>query len=77
MVTVVIPNFNGAHLLPDCLRSLARQEGVEVTLVVADNGSIDESEAVARRFGADWRPLGANRGLAAACNAGRASGVAR
>jgi GT2 family glycosyltransferase len=72
MITAVIPNFNGAHLLPDCLGSLAEQQGVDLRVVVVDNGSVDESEAVVRRFGAVWRPLGANRGLAAACNAGAA-----
>jgi GT2 family glycosyltransferase len=70
MVTVVIPNYNGAHLLPDCLQSLHDQRGVRVEIVVVDNGSIDESAAVTREYGARWLPLGANRGLAAACNEG-------
>jgi GT2 family glycosyltransferase len=72
MVTVVIPNFNGAHLLPDCLHSLNAQSDIPARTVVVDNGSIDESEAVARRHGAEWLPMGRNRGLAAACNAGAA-----
>lgn len=69
-VTVVIPNYNGAHLLPDCLRSLQLQEPSVPEIVVVDNGSIDESKAVVRRWGARWLPLGANRGLATACNEG-------
>lgn len=69
MVTVVIPNFNGAHFLPECLTSLRRQE-IETRTVVVDNGSIDESQAVVRQHGAEWLSLGSNRGLAAACNAG-------
>jgi GT2 family glycosyltransferase len=69
-VTVVIPNYNGAHLLPDCLRSLREQAPEAPEIVVVDNSSIDESEAVAKEWGARWLPLGANRGLATACNAG-------
>jgi N-acetylglucosaminyl-diphospho-decaprenol L-rhamnosyltransferase len=73
MVTVVIPNFNVAHMLPDCLASLRAQAEIETGIIVVDNGSIDESEAVVARYGAVWLPLGANRGLAAACNAGAAA----
>jgi GT2 family glycosyltransferase len=69
-VRVIIPNYNGAHLLPDCLRSLRAQQDVAVEIVVVDNGSIDESEAVARRWGAAWLPLGVNRGMGAAINEG-------
>jgi hypothetical protein len=69
-VRVVIPNYNGAHLLPDCLRSLQAQQDVTGEIVVVDNGSIDESEAVARRWGTRWLPLGVNQGMGAAINEG-------
>ena len=51
--SIVIPAFNEERYLPDCLRSLARQEfagGVEV--VVVDNNSTDRTAAIARSFGA-------------------------
>ena len=53
LVTVVVLNWNGAHLLPDCLRGLAAQdlpEGQVATWVV-DNASTDGSmELLADQF---------------------------
>jgi GT2 family glycosyltransferase len=49
--TVVVVNWNGAHLLPDCLTALARQDlppGSWRTVVV-DNASSDDSAALLRR----------------------------
>lgn len=69
-VRAVVVNYNGADLLPDCVGSLRAQEGVRVEVVVADNGSDDESRDVARSLGAEVRALGANRGLAVGYNAG-------
>ena len=61
--------WNGAHLLPDCLRALAR-EGVSVTVV--DNGSSDGTAAlVAREFpGVRLLALPANLGYGRANNEG-------
>ena len=53
LVTVVVLNWNGAHLLPDCLEGLAAQvlpEGQQATWVV-DNASSDGSlELLRTRF---------------------------
>jgi peptidoglycan/xylan/chitin deacetylase (PgdA/CDA1 family) len=52
-ISVVIPALNEADLLPRCLLALmpqAREHGAEV--IVVDNGSTDETGAIARRFGA-------------------------
>jgi peptidoglycan-N-acetylglucosamine deacetylase len=52
-VSVVIPALNEADLLPRCLLALmpsAREHGSEV--IVVDNGSTDETAAIARRMGA-------------------------
>jgi GT2 family glycosyltransferase len=46
-VGIVILNFNGRHLLPDCLASL-EQLTVPADVVVADNGSSDNSLAYVR-----------------------------
>ncbi|MBM2851157.1 MAG: hypothetical protein HW418_4099, partial [Anaerolineales bacterium] len=43
-VTVVILNLNGRPFLDDCLASL-QQSAVPVEVVVADNGSTDNSVA--------------------------------
>ena len=67
---IVVVNWNGALLLPDCLSALQRLTRPARTLVV-DNGSSDGSAAVVARFqGVEWLPLGSNLGFAAANNAG-------
>jgi GT2 family glycosyltransferase len=72
-VTVVVVNYNGAHLLPDCLASLVAQTyGAGIEILVIDNGSIDESAAVAAEYPCRFIPLGANAGLPAAYNRGAA-----
>jgi GT2 family glycosyltransferase len=43
-VAVIVPNWNGRHLLDECLDSLSNQTK-EHTLVVVDNGSTDGSQA--------------------------------
>jgi GT2 family glycosyltransferase len=75
-ISVVIPNWNGAHLLPGCLDALERQTlGCEI--IVVDNASSDESlDLLARCYPhVQVIALGENRGFAGGCNAGlRAAG---
>ncbi|MBN1955192.1 MAG: glycosyltransferase family 2 protein [Anaerolineae bacterium] len=73
--SVVIPNWNGAQHLPDCLESLRRQTWRDFELVVVDNGSVDNSlQLLARDYPeAQILALGENRGFAGACNAGIAA----
>jgi GT2 family glycosyltransferase len=42
--SVIIPNFNGSHLLPTCLDSLRRQTFSDFEVVVVDNASTDGSQ---------------------------------
>jgi GT2 family glycosyltransferase len=72
LVSVVIPNWNGAHHLPVCLESLRRQTYPHVEVIVADNGSSDGSLELLARDHAEVQTLalGENRGFAGACNAG-------
>ncbi len=72
LVSVIIPNWNGAHHLPTCLESLRRQSYPHIEVIVADNGSTDGSlELLARDFAeVQVLALGENRGFAGACNAG-------
>jgi GT2 family glycosyltransferase len=50
-LTVVLLNWNGAHLLPTCLDSLRAQTFQDVEIVVPDNGSTDGSlELLAERY---------------------------
>lgn len=69
-VSVIVANFNGAHLLPDCLASLVTQDYQPLQVIVADNGSVDESQQVAAAFPVHFLALGRNCGLSAANNRG-------
>jgi GT2 family glycosyltransferase len=71
-VSVIIPNWNGAHHLPDCLGGLERQHYADFEVILVDNGSRDESlKLLAREY--PWVrviALPQNRGFAPACNVG-------
>lgn len=66
-VAVVIPSWNSAGLLPRCLDSLATQ-GVDLELLVVDNGSRDGSLELLRQRGVPHLSLPRNTGFAAAVN---------
>ncbi len=72
MFSIIIPNWNGAKFLPDCLRSLRRQTFDDFETIVVDNGSEDESLEIVRKEFPEVRvlPLDRNYGFAAACNRG-------
>ncbi len=72
LISVIIPNWNGAHHLPTCLESVRSQTLREFEVIVADNGSIDGSLELLARDYPEVRvlALGENRGFAGACNAG-------
>src|SRR5918997_6680262 len=71
-VSVVIPNWNGKRFLRLCLGSLREQSFRDFETVLVDNGSTDGSrDFVEEHFpGTRVVPLGENRGIAAAFNAG-------
>jgi GT2 family glycosyltransferase len=70
MIDIIIPNYNGAELLPTCLNALRRQTRRDFCVVVVDDGSTDDSHALlARRYPeVQVLALPENRGLAAAVN---------
>jgi len=72
LLTVVIPNWNGAHHLPICLDSLRQQTLRDFDALVVDNGSTDRSlQLIARDYPeVQVLALEENRGFAGACNAG-------
>lgn len=54
--SVVICTYNRSHNLPGCIERLARQEGVDGLdweVVVVDNNSTDDTEAVVERLAAE------------------------
>jgi GT2 family glycosyltransferase len=71
-ISIIIPNWNGAHLLPACLDSLRRQSYAEREIIVVDNASTDETRELLARDYSDVRvlALSSNRGFTGACNAG-------
>ena len=68
--TVVVLNYNGEHLLPACLDSLAKQT-TEIDVTVVDNASTDGSAAlVAQKYpGVRFLALEQNYGFSKANNA--------
>ncbi len=72
IVSVVVVNWNGKHLLEECLGSLTAQSTADVEIILVDNGSRDGSaEFVRQRFpGVRLVCLPDNTGFAAGNNAG-------
>src|SRR5688572_21400242 len=50
LVSVVIPIYNHAHYLPQCLDSVARQAHPRIEVIAIDDGSSDASLAVAQAW---------------------------
>lgn len=71
-IHVVIPTWRGAAHVATLLDSLAAQTLPPARVFVIDGASGDDTAAIASRYGADFIDLGANRGFAAAVNAGLA-----
>lgn len=77
VISIVLPTYNRAHLLPRLFHSLLWQSNRRFELVVVDDGSTDLTprviEEFRRRFGGRlvWVPHHGNRG----CNAARNTGV--
>lgn len=71
LASVVVPTWNGAHLLDPCLRSLAAQTYPHVEVIVADGASTDATaEVVGGWPGVRLLRLPRNRGFAGNVNAG-------
>jgi glycosyltransferase involved in cell wall biosynthesis len=69
-VSVVIPCFNAAAFIGDALRSVLDQQVAGIEVIVVDDGSADDSVAIAESFSAVRVLRQANRGPAAARNLG-------
>jgi GT2 family glycosyltransferase len=72
LVSVIVPNWNGAHLIGGCLESLRRQTYSRIEVLVADGASRDGSaELIAERYSeARLLRLERNYGFAGNVNAG-------
>jgi GT2 family glycosyltransferase len=78
-MSVIIPNYNGGPYLPVCLTALSKQTYPHLEIIVVDNGSSDDSVAVARRGFPEIKVIALDRnlGLTGAINRGieQAQGV--
>jgi len=71
LISVIIPCFNGARFLPEAFASIARQGYPRIETVVVDDGSTDDSAAIAQAQGGTVRYVYQdNRGLPGARNTG-------
>jgi GT2 family glycosyltransferase len=72
LLSIVIPNWNGAHHLPPCLDALRAQTYPALEIIVADNASTDGSHNLLATEYPEVKlvALPENRGFTGACNAG-------
>lgn len=72
LVSVVIPCYNQAHFLGDAIQSVLAQTYGKVEVIVVNDGSTDDTAALAARFPGVRCISQQNQGLAAARNTGLA-----
>jgi len=72
LLSVIIPNYNGARYLPTCLTALQRQSYPHLEIILVDDASADDSVALTRRDFPDVKiiTLPHNRGFIGAINSG-------
>ncbi len=51
LVSVVIPTYNGSRYISETINSILQQEVSDIEVIVIDDGSTDDTCAIARRFG--------------------------
>src|SRR5436309_516341 len=72
LVSVIVPVYNGARYLRECLDSLLHQTYAEFEIIVADDASTDDTPAIIASYGDRVRSLrqAVNVGIYANANAG-------
>jgi glycosyltransferase involved in cell wall biosynthesis len=70
VVSVIVPTYNRAARLEDCLRSIVAAAAVDSEIIVVDDGSTDNTSEVVAQFPEVRYLRQANRGPSAARNAG-------
>ena len=69
-ISVIVPVYNGAHYLPQCLDAILASHYSNYELILVDDASTDDSGEVGRRKGASVIRLPGQSGPAAARNVG-------
>ncbi len=72
LLSIIIPNWNGAKFLPTCLDALQRQTHPNIEVIISDNASTDGSQALLQTQYPQVKlvQLPKNEGFTGACNAG-------
>ena len=73
LISVIIPCYNYGRFLPDAVNSVLGQkkDGLAVEIIVVDDGSTDDTAAVAQRLGSSIQYIyQENQGPSAARNSG-------
>jgi glycosyltransferase involved in cell wall biosynthesis len=72
-IGVVVPTYNSATVIGQCLASLRQQSHPPFEIVVCDGGSTDETTAIAKNYGATVIEAPANRSAQRNTGANRAT----
>ncbi|WP_455765228.1 glycosyltransferase family 2 protein [Gemmiger formicilis] len=74
MISVVVPIYNVAQYLPDCVKSIFAQDVTDMEVILVDDGSTDNSGALCDRYAKIYSNVKVihqkNAGLSAARNTG-------
>ena len=75
-VSIIIPCFNSSSTIAETIESARAQTGVDTEIIVIDDGSTDNSLAIAKKYSPPVRVFsGPNRGVSSARNWGIAEAV--
>jgi glycosyltransferase involved in cell wall biosynthesis len=72
LVTVIVPNYNYARVLPQCLAAIQAQTYTPLEILLVDDGSTDDSVRIAESMSVPVLRLPGNRGPAIARSTGAA-----
>ena len=70
LISIITPVYNGGYAFVCCLLAIERSQFRDRELIVVDDGSTDESAAIARKFGAKVLQTTGREGPGAARNLG-------
>lgn len=74
LISVIVPVYNVADYLPECMESILRQDHTQLEVILIDDGSTDDSGAICDQYAARDHRVRVihqkNAGAAAAKNAG-------
>jgi len=77
-VSVVVPSYNYARYLPECIESIRKQDFESIEVIVVDDASTDDTQAVLNEYqGLNVITHQTNSGLVGALNTGHAAARGR